>query len=157
MWTMPTWESLAFVAIVALMVAAKQLLPASVAAGLRVAPPLREHLAADDAGDGRVLDALAGQLVLELAPVVALIAASQRLAAGHPAKPVQIHRSRADFAWSLVGFGQPAGVDALVLGAVATQAQRHRLTVAPLPDHRLAWLEATLAARAVGARFPLCP
>jgi hypothetical protein len=35
--------------------AAKQLLPTSVAAGLRVTPPLREHLAADDASDRRKL------------------------------------------------------------------------------------------------------
>jgi hypothetical protein len=35
--------------------AAKQLLPTSVAAGLRVTPPPREHLAADDASNRRKL------------------------------------------------------------------------------------------------------
>ena len=40
---------------------AQQLLPTSVAAGSRIAPPLREHLAADDTSDCRALDPVALQ------------------------------------------------------------------------------------------------
>ena len=71
---------------------AVQRLPAAVAAGLRVAPRLREHLAADDARYRGVLDSVAVTLVLELAAIIALVAAGQR-ATGPNREPAELSHS----------------------------------------------------------------